>query len=433
MKRIMLLLLVLLLPVLSNPYIPQTHAAEVTENNGSLSESIPVFWPDPTEQTTFSAITDKLIGTPAGSKRGRTPSEGFSSGGLVQYLYKEHSGILLSRKPVLQRELGKPVTDLQEGDLVFFKGNLGLVSGVYLHGGTFVTVTRDGVSIRNLETDPYWQERFLESRRLTEEERERLNPAFYKGTDHPAVKEALSLLHRPYRLTGSQLSAFDCSYLVQHSFAEMNIFLPRMTYQQFEKGESIPLPDAREGDVLYFSGTWQKGISHTGIYLGDRFFIHASGEEGETTISYLGDSWMHHFTGVRRFDDLSADMEIEPVREAIGLLGTEYRKKGKSPRKGFSRSGLIRYVFKQSGISVPRSAKKQASRGTRVKKGDEQPGDVFFYRTSKGSLFPALYIGNDTVIVVRTDEGVSAADLTFSPYWNYSRVYKIRRYGTSAD
>ncbi|WP_161524619.1 C40 family peptidase [Alteribacter lacisalsi] len=389
---------------------------------------ITAFWPIPSEHTTFSAIADKLIGTPAVSGRGRTPSEGFSSGGLVQYLYKEHSGILLSRKPSLQRELGKPVSEFQEGDLLFFNGDRGLISGVYLHDQEFITVTNEGVSLRNLRKDKYWRERFLEGRRLTDQESERLNPSFYSDIDHQAVREALSLLHRPYRLTGSKLSAFDCSFLVQHAFAEMNIYLPRMTYQQYERGEPVSLEEAEAGDVIYFSGTWQKGISHTGIYLGDRFFIHASGEEGETIISYLGRSWMDHFTGIRRFDSLAADTDIPQVREALPLIGTDYKKGGRSPKKGFSRSGFIHYVFKKSGISLPRSAKNQAEKGISVSLESAKTGDVLFFRTDSGTLIPALYIGNEAAIAVRMDEGVSAVDLQYSSFWNKNRLADIRRY-----
>ncbi|SDH70875.1 C40 family peptidase [Alteribacillus bidgolensis] len=70
-------------------------------------------------------------------------------------------------------------------------------------------------------------------------------------------------------------------------------------------------------------------------FLGDGHVIHATGEEGKTTISYMNEYWKEHFTGAKRFDDLTISYDNEVVFEASQLLGTEYELGGASPEEGF--------------------------------------------------------------------------------------------------
>ncbi|UCZ52522.1 C40 family peptidase [Bacillus shivajii] len=381
------------------------------------------------EDHSYHHHAQKVLDSPF-KLNGTTPKEGFSSGTLVQYLFREVEGVLLSRRVELQRELGEHVStqELQEGDLLFFKGEKGLFSAVYLNNDEFIVATRHGVELRSLTRNNSYKKRFLEARRLSEEEKKRLSPSTYKNHDHPAIREALRMLHRPYLLTGDTLAAFDCSFLVQHAFEELNVHLPRITYQQWKVGKEIPLDDAKPGDVLYFSGTWQEGISHTGIYLGDNYFIHASAEEGETTISYLGDAWMKHFTGVKRFDHIQLNVNDPIIGTASTLLNLPYTKNGEKPDQGFNYSGLTYYIMKQHDRNFPRTAKKQWKYGAPVKLGEEQTGDIFFFESDKGYILPALHLGDGQLLVVRKDEGVSIVDPRFSYYWSYERLKGIRTY-----
>ncbi|MBM7096257.1 C40 family peptidase [Bacillus sp. H-16] len=431
-KNVIIFLIILTTGFLLHLY-SEFSVVRTTDSFDNATQSVSVSLPELTglEETTvsFDQLGKDLGGTPYNG-RGKSPEQGFSTATLTQYMYEQIEGVLLSRHARLQQELGKKVKKsvLKEGDLLFFKGNKSTLTGIYLSNHDFVTATKDGVAIRNLSQDAYWKKRFIEGRRLTDKEKKMLTPATHLKHSHPAITEAISLLHRPYRLTGDTLAAFDCSFLVQHAFEVMNIHLPRITYHQFEVGETIPLEKAKPGDVIYFSGTWQKGISHTGIYLGERFFIHASGEEGETTISYLGDSWMRHFTGVKRFDRLQVNRNHPIVDKAYGLLNVPYHRKGSSPEKGFNRSGFLHYLYHRYDRNFPRSLKKQWQYGETVKHGDEQPGDVFFFRSDNNNPLPAIYIGNTQLIVVREDDGVSIVDPRFSHYWTKERLMGIKRY-----
>ncbi len=81
-------------------------------------------------------------------------------------------------------------------------------------------------------------------------------------------------------------------------------------------------------------------------------------------------------------------------------LGYSYVYGGSSP-KGFDCSGFTKYIYKQFGYSINRSASDQLKNGSSVSKDELQPGDLVFFRQG-GSSRPAshvgLYIGNGEFI-----------------------------------
>ena len=79
--------------------------------------------------------------------------------------------------------------------------------------------------------------------------------------------------------------------------------------------------------------------------------------------------------------------------------GVRYVWGGTTP-KGFDCSGLVFYVCRELGITVPRTSKEQSKAGKYVSKKDLRPGDlVFFGRSSAGPVdHVGVYIGNDTYV-----------------------------------
>ena len=66
---------------------------------------------------------------------------------------------------------------------------------------------------------------------------------------------------------------------------------------------------------------------------------------------------------------------------AATLVGSPYRYGGADPA-GFDCSGLVYFVHRQLGISVPRTAAEQSLAATRVDPSHLEPGDVVFFRDS---------------------------------------------------
>ncbi|WP_082235425.1 C40 family peptidase [Halobacillus massiliensis] len=387
------------------------------------------------------AQAKELIGS-SYKRNGSNPEEGFNTGGFIYYVFKEVTGSWRSKHPSSQYESGMKVAreDLEPGDLVFFENNeKELISGIYSGNDEVIISTPSGVQERSLNYHSYYAERYVGASRFTDEILEKSKPEMYEDHDHPAVKEAMNYLGTPYLMTGSTLEAFDCSFLIQTIFREsMDVYLPRITYKQWKVGKDLDVEeyelgneDLQPGDVLFFSGTWQEGISHSAIYLGDDYIAHATGEEGQTTISYMSEYWRDHYTGAKSFDDTAIQYENEAVYEAHQLTGTKYTQGGVSPEEGFDTGGFVQYVYKQAlQYELPRYGSQQWKEGTEVSRKSAEPGDIFFFQGS--SIIPAIYAGNNQIIVTTNSQGVTVIDLTTSDYWP-SRYIGARTHDTESE
>jgi cell wall-associated NlpC family hydrolase len=103
------------------------------------------------------------------------------------------------------------------------------------------------------------------------------------------LKEAFRYLGVRYTWGGNGAQGIDCSGLVKNVFGSCGLALPRTASQQARVGTPVRLSDARSllpGDRLYFS-VKRKSIDHTGIYIGNGYFIHASMSRGEVGVDHL--------------------------------------------------------------------------------------------------------------------------------------------------
>lgn len=371
-----------------------------------------------------------LLGTPY-NPVGKSPSEGFNTTNFARYVFNGVLGIHLSVFSDRIYEIGEAIAkeDLQAGDLVFFQGS-SLIPGIYKGNGIFIVQTTEGVEERDIES-AYWSSIYKGAKRLTEADITYSQPESYREHENPIIREAMKYIGTPYLLGGESIDGFDCSYLVQTVFRDAkSIYLPRITYKQVEVGETIDFENKRPGDVIYFQGKWQQEgkIHHTAIYLGNNYVIHASGDEGMTTISYFGQSLMDRFMKVKRFDSLNLRFDSKVVEEAYKTLGAPYLVGGNT-LEGFDYSGYIQYVIKAGlDIDLPRYSFQQWALGKEIEREDLRIGDVLFFEGSDKVLLPGLYIGSDQYIIVTEFEGVAIRNLNISDsYWS-SRYVGARRY-----
>lgn len=93
------------------------------------------------------------------------------------------------------------------------------------------------------------------------------------GTGAALVESAKKYLGVPYVWGGESLAegGLDCSGLVQLTFAQHGVTLPRTAREQMREGTEVPsLDQARPGDLIV-----TRGGAHIGIYVGDGQMIHS--------------------------------------------------------------------------------------------------------------------------------------------------------------
>jgi cell wall-associated NlpC family hydrolase len=106
-------------------------------------------------------------------------------------------------------------------------------------------------------------------------------PATQGGVPATAVNvmlaAAMSRKGLPYVWGGSGPSVFDCSGLVQWSFRQAGITMPRVAAQQALTGPAVPVSQLQAGDLLFYhtDPTAPSYISHVAIYLGNGWMIEA--------------------------------------------------------------------------------------------------------------------------------------------------------------
>lgn len=108
----------------------------------------------------------------------------------------------------------------------------------------------------------------------------------------------------------------------------------------------------------------------------------------------------------------------EIVDYACQFIGNAYVLGGTSLTNGADCSGFVQSVFKNFGISVPRSSSAQRTAGTSVAYSEAQPGDVICYA---GHV--AIYMGNGRIVHASNPKsGITTGSATFRT------ILSIRRF-----
>jgi peptidoglycan DL-endopeptidase CwlO len=102
-------------------------------------------------------------------------------------------------------------------------------------------------------------------------------PAVPAGAVGTMLAAAMSRKGLPYVWGASGPASFDCSGLVQWSFAQAGIVMPRVAADQARTGPAVPVSQLEPGDLLFYhtDPTAPGYISHVAIYLGNGLLIQA--------------------------------------------------------------------------------------------------------------------------------------------------------------
>lgn len=124
-----------------------------------------------------------------------------------------------------------------------------------------------------------------------------------------------------------------------------------------------------------------------------------------------------------------ADSKMDTVISKT--IGVAYKTGGTSTA-GFDCSGFTKYVFKNVGLTLPRTSKAQYSVGTAVSKSNLRSGDLVFFNTlGNGVSHVGIYVGNGKFAQSSSSRGVTITSLS-QAYWANRYVGAKRVMSTSA-
>jgi cell wall-associated NlpC family hydrolase len=100
------------------------------------------------------------------------------------------------------------------------------------------------------------------------------------------VRITLSQVGTPYEFGGTTPEGgFDCSGLVRFVYSRLYVTPPRTAAKQAHIGAAIRRDRLRPGDILTFGAG--DSVTHIGIYVGERKFVHASSVAGRVIVSSM--------------------------------------------------------------------------------------------------------------------------------------------------
>jgi cell wall-associated NlpC family hydrolase len=117
------------------------------------------------------------------------------------------------------------------------------------------------------------------------------------------VAFAMQYVGYPYVYAGEGPDAFDCSgftkFVIQYT---LGIDITHDMATQIDMGTPVGRNELRPGDLVFFADTFEPGLSHNGIYIGDGQFVHAENETTGVRVSDLrAEYYRSRWYGAARF------------------------------------------------------------------------------------------------------------------------------------
>ena len=126
-------------------------------------------------------------------------------------------------------------------------------------------------------------------------------PVAASGSADTIVSTAMVYVGYRYRYGGTTPSGFDCSGFVYYVLNKSGVRMSRNMEAQLASGPRVSTKDLQPGDLVFFSNTYKRGLSHAGIYIGNGRFIHAENESTGVRVSDLWSAyWSAHYTAAVR-------------------------------------------------------------------------------------------------------------------------------------
>jgi len=221
-----------------------------------------------------------------------------------------------------------------------------------------------------------------------------------------AIRYALAQVGKPYVWGATGPDSYDCSGLVQRSYAMAGIALPRTSREQARVGKAVDLPDLLPGDLLFwaYDPSDLSTVHHVALYLGDGKIVQSPqpGEFVEVTTM-----WLSGYAGAVRVATGPATAALPPV--PVGVPGTGITPVGDAMRDGSPPPPVLSPPDPRPRIQHQSAASPQAGTtsadGT---PGTSAPGSASPDSTSPGSTSPGTSSPGTTSPGGSTSPGTSS-------------------------
>jgi cell wall-associated NlpC family hydrolase len=104
---------------------------------------------------------------------------------------------------------------------------------------------------------------------------------------------------------------------------------------------------------------------------------------------------------------------------AARYVGVPYVYGGTTPGGGFDCSGAVRYIYRQLGVELPRTANQQMLASTRVSRSNAKVGDLVFVVSGGRATHVGIYAGNNMMY----DAGSSGKSFSKREIWTSNVLF----------
>lgn len=205
-----------------------------------------------------------------------------------------------------------------------------------------------------------------------------------------------------------------------------------------QKGDSL-FKIAREHQTTAKALKAANGLKGSKIKIGQKLIIPGSSTAKTVrtpakpkTKSARNEQMVAQYISQLRSQNQVSDLESPPMRMRLveagfQMLGVRYRRSGGSEKTGFDCSGLVKSLFSQFNIDLPRSSREQFKQGEKIDRDKLEVGDLVFF--SSGGSRPThvgIYVGEDKFLHAAVKAGkVIVSDL--NKFWYSMRYLGARR------
>ncbi len=131
------------------------------------------------------------------------------------------------------------------------------------------------------------------------------------ATGAQAVALASEQIGTPYVFGGAAPGGFDCSGLLQWTYAKLGVALPRVSWQQAQAGVAVSAAEARPGDLVYFDRSGP--VDHIGMYAGNGQWVVAPHTGAQVRLEAVD---LSKATSIRRVTGDAVSSPVAALRTA---------------------------------------------------------------------------------------------------------------------